>query len=167
MGKKQQYYHLEELIIIGIVLIVAIFSLVLIIQPSPPIKETIGEAKIQPSTQLKEVEIKNIEMIKTECNDGVDNDNDKFVDMDDKDCIASLDNSETSTNECFDTDGGFFIDKRGNVYGIANNDLYDMDDKCIDSISLKENVCVGKEPDTTTINCKEFDYNFCVDGRCV
>ena len=83
----------------------------------------------------------------TECDDGIDNDGDRFVDLTDPGCSSKDDKNELDyTKQCddgIDNDGDKFVDMAD--YGCVNP--IDVDENnCMD------NVCAGLE---TCLNCPE------------
>ena len=128
------------------------------------------------------------------CDDGTDNDGDGRIDYpDDLGCASQTDNDEnncgdavcgggeTQTNcpgdcgfkdSCEDTDGGWFVLKRGTVSGYLNNQWYSNTDYCSDSATLVEHYCSGTRAVSQFYNCNQGANSTnsttqCINGACV
>lgn len=138
-NKKTQkdMFEYSILMIVGIVLFVAILSIST--KTNAPVQQKIsGEASS-----------------KQEAFSSNEQDNEKALD------------SNKGINDCFDSDDGFYIDRKGRVYGFEEGNLFDFTDKCVDSDVLNEYVCVGEGYNSDQVRCDRFGYSRCLDGSCI
>jgi len=93
----------------------------------------------------------------TECSDGVDNDSDGFIDLDDFNCVDSEDNTErpTQCSDGIDNDSDGFIDLN-DLNCVDTEDDTERPTQCSDGIDndsdgfidLNDLNCVNSEDDT-------------------
>ena len=123
-----------------------------------------------------------------ECNDGIDNDGDGYVDLNDSGCENSTDSDETNCgdfvceggevcdiciadcgtcNSCNDTDGGYVITVFGTTSGYLNGSSYSYNDYCIGNTTLMEQYCYGSSPSNLPFNCAKNITTFCSGGKCI
>ena len=124
---------------------------------------------------------------KMECADGIDNDGDGAVDLDDGGCSSQADKDESNcgdgvcekgenpktcsadcsaSNTCRDSDGGQNTLAQGTVTGTLNDEPYSSTDFCVDSASVLEFYCLGTDEASLQLTCGEsFNKAFCADGN--
>ncbi len=122
-----------------------------------------------------------------ECSDGVDNDGDGVVDLDDAGCSGPTDHDETNCldtvceggetqencpedcgypNSCNDTDGGDIPTFRGTVSGYYQGVPYSETDYCVNETIVREYYCItDKLHDYYDYDCSSIGMS-CVDGAC-
>lgn len=134
-----KYYTFSVFIIVAIVFLVA--AVKVLIPINPPTLRTFGKA----------------------VSDATDYSN-KMINQESE---QTLKLRSRTLNGCFDSDSGFYINKKGVVYGIKDNNLFDFKDSCIDANILEEFVCIGDEYESDKIECSNLGYNFCFKGECI
>jgi hypothetical protein len=106
-----------------------------------------------------------------ECQDGVDNDNDNYIDYPaDIGCSSVLDDDETNApiNSCYDTDGGSIYNVTGSTSGYYNGNPYSHADSCGSGTSLNEYYCSGTLESLAAYACTNMGANYvCSAGKCV
>ena len=127
--------------------------------------------------------------VKPQCNDGVDNDGDGKIDMQDAGCSSRTDNDESNCGDgvctgaetysscpadckrpdsCSDTDGGYVLNIQGTVNGYQNGNSFSYTDVCVDNAKLVEYTCFGggTAPYAYNVSCVGANYTSCSSGAC-
>jgi hypothetical protein len=126
-----------------------------------------------------------------ECDDGIDNDGDTYIDWpNDPGCRNKNDDDESNCGDgvcegeetpencpedcmipdsCSDTDGGFDIFLQGTVSGYNLGNLYEHTDYCLNTTFLVEYYCFGDQYSYVHNNCDDTgNYTMqCITGECV
>ncbi len=137
----------------------------------------VGFALAKPGTRAKK-----------ECNDGIDNDGDEAIDMEDTGCDSKGDNDETDCGDgvceggevcdeciadcghcdsCSDTDGGPVVYVQGTISGYDDDQPYENTDYCLDATNLREYYCNDVNPASYDYNCYVNETGSCSNGACV
>jgi hypothetical protein len=107
----------------------------------------------------------------TQCADGLDNDNDGRIDLDDPGCLNADDNSEEGQLYCSDTDGGFTPEVKGNLKLYEENELiFARVDVCTNDNQLTEFLCdnIGYQDGQVLNQAVQVSCAFgCVNGACL
>ncbi|MFH1443742.1 MAG: PEGA domain-containing protein [Candidatus Micrarchaeota archaeon] len=69
-------------------------------------------------------------------------------------------------DSCYDSDGGYYPDRKGTVSGMSNSVQYSKTDKCNENGDIVEYTCFGRSYRENTARCPD-GLPFCIDGKCM